>query len=243
MLLLVVGSFAGLVSQSSGPAQSSRKLLPNDDDELEEDPPPLLEDDEEPPPLPPEDDEDDDEPPPLLEDEEDEELLPLPEDEEDEEEPLPPLEDEEDEEPPSLLLLDDEEENPPFLPESLELLDDDDKPKVFPQAPSSEEELELPLLEDSGVFPLSHTASSLAVLASGVELVLGTLLTHSGLLEAEPVSCESQTTEELGWFSEAIVEEDVKLVVSLEVATVSKGVQTGSAASLVSVLLTVGDPV
>lgn len=39
------------------------------------------------------------------------------------------------------------------------------------------------------------------------------------------------------------MEEDVKLVVSLEVAIVSKGEQTGSAASLVSVLLTVGDPV
>ncbi|KAK4511598.1 uncharacterized protein ATC70_012814 [Mucor velutinosus] len=229
--------------QSLGFAHSARKLLPNDDDELEDDPPPE-DDEEEFPPCPPEDGDDDDElppledddelPPPLEDEEDDEEPPPLLEDEEDEEPPLPPDEDEdEDEDPllPPLLLLDDEEEAPP---EPLELLEDDGDPEIAPQAPSFEVELELPVLEIPGAFPLSHTAFSFGMSVLDIGLASDELSTHCRLSSAEAGCCTSQTTEGLAWLTWGLVEEGIELAESLDVVAVVKGGQAESAVPLAS---------
>lgn len=237
MWFIAGGAFAGVVSsQPSESAHSSKKLLPNDDDELEDDPLPAdeeelppcpPEDDDEEPPLPLDEEDDDEEPPPLLADEddeepplppeedEDEEPLPPPEEDEDEEPPLPPEEDE-DEEPPPLFDDDDEEEETP--PELFEpLLEDEDEPDGLPQAPSLETELELPLLEDPGAFPVSHSASSLGVSVSGDVSVLGKSLPHCELSTTEPDGCGLQTAEGLDWLTGASVEEEgIELAESLE---------------------------
>ena len=134
------------------------------------------------------DEEEDDEPPPIPPDEEDDDEEELPP------KVLSPL--------PLLLLLDDDDE-PLFLSRLFELSEDVEEPGGFSHECSSNEELEVPLLEDPASFSFLH-ASLLVSLILGVKvglvssltvLVLGRLLaTHCELTIGLLVSCELQIT-------------------------------------------------